>query len=415
MRHFLILMHRYVGLMLVPFLLIVGLTGSVLAFYDGLDRWLNPSLLTVPVPENDPGTPFDPFALRGKAEALQPRGRVDWFDLRYKPGRTVRYFLLPRINPETGEPFKLPYNEMYFNPYTGELVGTRTFAKTLFSKESVMSFLYRLHYALAMPDQLFRFGSLVLGVAALLWFFDNFVGLYLTFPARQKQNGKPREKSNPPGKSLRRFLKRWKPAWKVKFSRFTYDLHRASGLWVWGLLLVMAWSGMAFNLKEVYEPVMSGMLNMRAGAPPAVKPPVNTPLMDWGAAREHGRRHVQAASARYGFSIAQEISIAVDRERGVYDYRVKTDQDMGKGGATVTVLNAYTGELIRLTLPATDSVGDAVHRWITWLHTARVFGRPMQIIVCTTGIIVVSLSVTGVMIWWRKRTPNKNSGLAGDA
>ena len=214
---------------------------------------------------------------------------------------------------------------------------------------------------------------------------------------------------------MRRFLKRWKPAWKVKFSRFTYDLHRASGLWVWGLLLVMAWSGMAFNLKEVYEPVMSGMLNMRAGAPPAVKPPVNTPLMDWRAAREHGRRHVRVASARYGFSIAQEISIAVDRERGVYDYRVKTDQDMGKGGATVTVLNAYTGELIRLTLPATDSVGDAVHRWITWLHTARVFGRPMQIIVCTTGIIVVSLSVTGVMIWWRKRTPNKNSGLAGDA
>jgi len=38
-RPFLIYLHCYVGLLLVPFLVIVGLTGSALAFYHELDRW----------------------------------------------------------------------------------------------------------------------------------------------------------------------------------------------------------------------------------------------------------------------------------------------------------------------------------------------------------------------------------------
>ncbi|MCP5246645.1 MAG: PepSY domain-containing protein [Burkholderiales bacterium] len=54
--------------------------------------------------------------------------------------------------------------------------------------------------------------------------------------------------------------------------------------------------------------------------------------------------------------------------------------------------------------PTVDSVGDIVHRWITWLHTARVFGLPMQILICLTGLSVAMLSVTGTVIWWRKRT-----------
>ncbi|MGH8615454.1 MAG: PepSY domain-containing protein, partial [Gammaproteobacteria bacterium] len=45
------LMHRYVGLAMTVFLILVGLTGSVLAFNHELDRWLNPELLSVPVRE----------------------------------------------------------------------------------------------------------------------------------------------------------------------------------------------------------------------------------------------------------------------------------------------------------------------------------------------------------------------------
>lgn len=72
-RNFWVHIHRYVGLAMTVFLIIVGLTGSVLAFYQELDRWLNPELLTVPVRD----TPMlDPFVLRERAEALEPRIHV---------------------------------------------------------------------------------------------------------------------------------------------------------------------------------------------------------------------------------------------------------------------------------------------------------------------------------------------------
>ncbi|MEQ1779291.1 MAG: PepSY-associated TM helix domain-containing protein [Nitrosomonas sp.] len=63
--------------------------------------------------------------------------------------------------------------------------------------------------------------------------------------------------------------------------------------------------------------------------------------------------------------------------------------------------------LILLTLPDTDSTGDIIHRWIIWLHTARVFGLPMQIAICIIGLIVVTLSITGMMIWLKKRKAQK--------
>ncbi|MEI8209225.1 MAG: PepSY domain-containing protein, partial [Methylococcales bacterium] len=46
-RHFWVLIHRYIGLSITIFLIIVGLSGSVLAFRDSLDLFLNPDLLRV--------------------------------------------------------------------------------------------------------------------------------------------------------------------------------------------------------------------------------------------------------------------------------------------------------------------------------------------------------------------------------
>lgn len=75
---------------------------------------------------------------------------------------------------------------------------------------------------------------------------------------------------NPPtkGEGNRGFWQRWQPAWKIKFSagatRINFDIHRAFGLWAWGMLFILAWSSVAFNLEEVYNPVMNTLF----GAPP---------------------------------------------------------------------------------------------------------------------------------------------------
>ncbi len=43
-RPFWVLLHRYAGLAMTAFLIIVGLTGSLLAFYNELEKIINPQL-----------------------------------------------------------------------------------------------------------------------------------------------------------------------------------------------------------------------------------------------------------------------------------------------------------------------------------------------------------------------------------
>jgi len=148
-RHHWVLIHRYVGLTMTVFLVIVGLTGSLLAFYHELDRWLNPELLTVPVRD---GPMLDPFTLRERAEALEPRARVDdWVSLHREPGEAYVLWSQAKTDPATGEAYALPYNELYLDPYTGEKIGTRQWGEVSLAKENILSFLYRLHYTLALP------------------------------------------------------------------------------------------------------------------------------------------------------------------------------------------------------------------------------------------------------------------------
>jgi uncharacterized iron-regulated membrane protein len=81
-----VLIHRYAGLTMTVFLVIVGLPGSLLAFYHELDRWLAPELLTVPVRD---APMLVPFTLRDRAEALEPRARIDQVRLAQITGEDV--------------------------------------------------------------------------------------------------------------------------------------------------------------------------------------------------------------------------------------------------------------------------------------------------------------------------------------
>ena len=58
--------------------------------------------------------------------------------------------------------------------------------------------------------------------------------------------------------------------------------------------------------------------------------------------------------------------------------------------------------------PTWRLVGDSITSWVTALHMARVFGLPMKIFVCAMGFVIAALSVTGVYIWWKKRSARRS-------
>ena len=69
----------------------------------------------------------------------------------------------------------------------------------------------------------------------------------------------------------------------------------------------------------------------------------------------------------------------------------------------MVIFDANTGELKQLLLPSGQHSGNTVTNWLQTLHEANVFGLPYRIFVCVLGLVIVMLSVTGVVIWLKKR------------
>ena len=169
-----VLLHRYAGLYMALFLIVVELTGSLIAFRYELDHAINPHLLRV-VPR---GTALDPLALIERAETRVPEGRVTDIILHRALDESAMVRMEPRLNPATGEPYVLDFTQLYLDPYSSEELGRRRFGDISQGVVNLMPFIYRLHYSLALG----QVGTWLLGIAALIWTLDCFVGFYLTLP-----------------------------------------------------------------------------------------------------------------------------------------------------------------------------------------------------------------------------------------
>lgn len=106
-RRFWVLLHRYARLYMALFLIVAGVTGSLIAFYDELDCAVNPRLFRV----TPRGTALDAPALIERAEAGVPEGRVTDIILHRAPDQSAMVRMEPRTNPATGQPYVLDFTE----------------------------------------------------------------------------------------------------------------------------------------------------------------------------------------------------------------------------------------------------------------------------------------------------------------
>jgi len=391
-RPFFVLLHRWVGLAMTGFLVVVALTGSLLAFNTELERVFAPQLFATPRPDV---APLDLATLAERAQAIVPQGRVASV-LYAEPDQALVTFA-PLMDPTTGQARKLGFDQLFVDPWTGAELGRRRRGDISEGLINVMPFIYKLHWTLTFD----AVGSTILGVVAVAWTIDCFVGFYLTLPV-----------------SLGGFFRRWMTAWRVKWRggayRVNLDLHRAGGLWLWPVLFVFAWSSVMFNMRPVYEWATKAVFDYAprsAWAPPQRRN--DTPRLDWRSAQQTGERLIGELSAQGGFTVIQPLGLTYSAPHGVYIYEVRSSRDVfersPKGGGTYLMFDGDDGALASLRLPTGEHSGNTVESWLYALHMTRVFGRPFQIFVCALGFLVIMLSVTGVYIWWKKRRARKYS------
>ncbi|MES2887513.1 MAG: PepSY-associated TM helix domain-containing protein [Pseudomonadota bacterium] len=405
-RPVLVLLHRYVGLVLALFLLISGLTGAVLVWYDELDATVNASMMKITPPATGL-KPLDPLVLRERVTAAFPQAWVDSVRLKAAPSRSQMFGLSPALGPGGQPTPALAHDEVYVHPYTGEILGMRKWGDLGQGPTNLLPFLYRLHFSLALGT----IGTWAFGIVAVLWVLDCFVGAWLTFPASARpRKSLPRFEAAPRPQWLARW---WRTAWQVRWGggafKLNHDLHRAGGLWPWALLLVVAWSSVAFNLyKEVYRPVMSTVLPFQAdvrGRLPKVDVPTADPALGWAGAQASARQHLDALAQAKGFTIVEDSYLRHLPQFGALRFGVRTDRDLGHSshGQTWVIVDARTGALLGSHIPTGETSGDTLTRWLMTLHMGHLWGLPYRVLLTAVGLGVAMLSVTGVWIWWKKR------------
>jgi len=387
MRAAMLLVHRYVGLLLALFLVIAGITGSLLAWNEELEAAISPQLFRVTAP---PGAArMDPLLLHARVQARYTDALAARLPLEFSDGRSVLFALRPLAKGQ-----KLANDQVFVDPYTGQTLGQRRWGDIAQGMKNLMPFIYRLHYSLALDG----IGTVLFGIVALLWTLDCFAGAWLTLP------NKP-----PSGDPARRWPARWWQAWKFRSGsayKISFNLHRAGGLWTWAMLFVLAWSSVAFNLPQVYDPAMKAVFAHQRGLEtiPKLARPKLAPALSWEQALPTARRLMMEQAQAGGFIVVAEKALLYDPQRAIYRYDVRSSHDIRhKGGHTRLVMHGDTGALIGLWLPTGAAAGDTLSTWMATLHMAAMWGWPLQLLVCLMGLVVTALSVTGVHVWLRKR------------
>ncbi len=398
MRAFFTLVHRWLGLGIALFLIVAGLTGAVTSWDHELDEWLNADIMHTP----GRGALKAPMDLAAVVEAADPRAQVSYITLGLEEGHAASFLVRARTNPETGAPFVLGYNNVFVDPVTGLITGSRDAQAASFSRRSLMPFLRDVHYSLHIPAfwGTDRWGYWLMGVVALVWFIDSFVAFVLTWPRQVRSPAKPSKS----------WLGRWKPAWLLRWRaggyKLNFDLHRAGGLWVWGVILVVSFTSFSLNLyREVFYPVMSLVSKTTPGPYETQKP----------------APHGTYVTPRIGF--AQALALATDEAKrrgyshppaGIYYggdfafYNVSFFDPTNESGAmgmglSNMYIDAQDGRVIGEYRPWHGTAADVFVQLQLPLHSGRLLGMPGRILMSLMGLVVAMLSVTGVVIWARKR------------
>ena len=366
--------HRWLGLTALAFLFVAGVTGSFLCFDKKIDAALNSDLFYRQSQAEAMGSPE--VAMR--VQSARPDLVITGFPLNLRPDENLKLDVAPAAANAV-----LGYNELFVDPSNGRIVGTRQ-KQTGWGRRHIVEGIFQLHQNLVAGTV----GRWVMGLAALAWFIGNFVGVYLTFPAK-----KP-------------FWPKWWKKWKIdtgaKMRRLMLEIHNSSGLWLLIPATVLAYTSVAMNFfDEAFVPAVQAVSPARPSIfdePAKTKPrprQVNFAqalTLGTAAARAHGSNWKPALER---FNPALNVYGVSFTDDGVENYH--------RLGPVTYYIDANTGRFVESDDPYNDSFGRKLQRSLYPLHSGEVAGWFGIAIIFLLGLSTAEMCITGFYTWWKKR------------
>lgn len=366
--------HRTIGLFAGAIFVLVGLSGSILAFREDIDELLNASLMRVDMPAQPARRPLDEI-LAAAVAAMPADGKIE----RVTMPRHSRSAVAITYMVETDDLDTYLY-EMFVDPYTAKVKGQRV---NLHGddplSQPLIPIIMTFHWTLLLGVN----NAYLLGCVGILVFISILVGLYLWWP----RNGD------------------WRLGLKVKWGaspeRIAYDVHRSVGVYFAVILLVMLFTGVAMIFKPATRSVATFFSPVRADPDFGRSTPVpgGSPIGVGEAAAiadnvfPDGRLHwILLPSTPSGVYV-------VGKRANDEPNRTKTFRNVG--------IDRYSGQVLHVQDRNNFTAGEAFLEWLFPLHTGEAFGEIGRPFVLVIGLIPCTLYVTGFLRWRQRRRARK--------
>ncbi len=367
--------HMYVGLFVGGLLIIFGMTGSVLVFWQEIDEWLNPTLLTVTVPPagHDRQKPLGELLAVAERAAL-PGSRVTQLYGAPAPERAVAVYM--------EHPSKA-WQRIFVDPYQARVTGLRTYGADEWVPHYLMDAIFALHYTLFLGVT----GITGAAIGALLLILSLITGLIVWWP-RGRQ---------------------WRQAFTIRRPltpfRFLFDLHKTVSLYPCVVLGAVLLSGVYMNMADPF-------LWVTQLFSPATRGPVQA--SDSGAQADlhtiAPEQAVAIAAAHYPEGRLAGVSMP-DGPTGVYQVGRRDVPGLSRfWSERIVSVDQYSGAILDVRAPDTRrSAGETFIDWQWPLHSGQAFGMPGRLLVCASGLACPVIYATGFLMWWRRRWRERRS------
>ncbi|MBC9248686.1 peptidase [Pseudomonas alcaligenes] len=380
--------HFYAGLFVIPFMILLALTGIVYLFKPQLDQLMYPQLLRVEAR----GTPLSAdLQLQRLHEAL-PQAAVSKY--------------LPPLDEQSSAQFVAELagrkTNLFLDPYSGALLGQQD------AQNNLQAIARSLHGELMIGPLGDRLIELAAGWGVVLVVS----GLYLWWPRGQGGAGVLWPRLSARGRLL----------WR--------DLHAVSGFWGSALLLFMLLSGMTWTgfwgekfagawnhfPAAMWDAVPQSDQQARslntAAAQTVAWAVENTPLPESDAHAAH-QGHAAAGAAQPGIALQQVVDTAQrlgvapgysvslpSGAEGVYTIALFADDP--RHDATLH-LDQYSGAVLADIRWADYGAVARLVESSAMLHEGKMFGLANQLLMLGVCLLILLGAVSGLLMWWLRR------------
>ncbi|HEY6968626.1 MAG TPA: PepSY-associated TM helix domain-containing protein [Candidatus Angelobacter sp.] len=349
MRKLIFNVHLYLALLAAVFIMILGVTGSIMAFEPEIDHLLHPRLSYV-----KPAGPALSLAELGAVVSKRfPDDRIEAYSLSTSPNLSYQIAL-----EKSGT--------VYINQYSSEVLGVRP------DEMDFLAYVHQLHLRLLWQKEGDP-GKKIISWVGVAMLFLLLSGLYLWWPAKRVAIKK--------GSTGRRF---W------------FDLHNMIGVFSLAFLLLLTLTGMVIGFERTTTPLLYRL----TGSQPS-RQPTNFPAPPPDARPITPDQALEIA--RTSLPGATPFLIIVPAPKGAYQIRLRYPEDRTPGGRSRMIVDQYTGKVLFAEGSRSAPAGTRMVIANRALHTGDIFGIPSKMILSLASLMLVAQAISGIMMWWKRR------------